>query len=361
MPHIVQTGQTRCYDGTGREIPCSGTGQDGATCRGIRWPQVRFQAQGQVVADLLTGLTWTRAVNIGGFPCTWPEAFAQIATLNEDRYGGYDDWRLPNRNELRSLVSYQAKQPVLPADHPFTNIFLGWYWSSTTAAINPAYAWAMHLEGARMFYGRKDQAYLYWPVRGPGNGHLPATGQTLCFDTDGERIPCTGTAQDGAMQHGSPWPASRFALKGDVVYDHLTGLVWAARADAAGETVSWEEAFEVVRHWSRLHQSPGIRWQLPTINELASLVDCNCHSPALSARHPFTDLQEGYWASTTSFFETGWAWVLYLGKGALGVGFKPDRTFSVWPVGLVGKEDMEKPRCGEEPQGSTRMRTIPGS
>ncbi|HHD64762.1 MAG TPA: DUF1566 domain-containing protein, partial [Desulfobulbaceae bacterium] len=43
-------------------------------------------------------------------------------------------------------------------------------------------------------------------------------------------------------------------------------------------------------------------------------------------------LQEGYWSSTTSFFETDWAWVLYMKKGACGVGYKPDATFHVWPV-----------------------------
>jgi len=43
-------------------------------------------------------------------------------------------------------------------------------------------------------------------------------------------------------------------------------------------------------------------------------------------------LREGYWSSTTSFFETDWAWVLYLEKGACGVGHKPGKTFHVWPV-----------------------------
>ncbi|MGD9948839.1 MAG: DUF1566 domain-containing protein [Desulfobulbus sp.] len=337
MEHILQTGQTRCYNSSGQEVACNGTGQDGEDCRGIRWPAPRFQQQGEVVVDLLTGLTWTREVNIGTFPCTWPEAFAQIAELNEQRYGGYDDWRLPNRNELRSVLSYQEKNPALPTGHPFTNIFLGWYWSSTTAAINPAYAWALQLEGARMFYGRKDQAYLFWPVRGSGNGLLAVTGQKNCFDSQGEILPCTGAGQDGEGQPGNPCLGPRFSRQEDVVFDHLTGLMWAAQADAVGGPVSWAEAFEVLDQWRSLHLSPSVRWQLPTVNELASLVDCNCHTPALPAGHPFIDLQEGYWSSTTSFYETDWAWVLYLDKGALGVGYKPERAFFVWPVGLASR------------------------
>ena len=157
MCHVLHTGQTHCYDATGAEIACQGSGHDGELQPGAPWPLVRFEVHGPVAIDHLTGLMWTLDANIGEFPCTWLEAFDHVAALNIQHYGGYADWRLPNRNELRSLVSYQAKKPALPADHPFTNLFLGWYWSSTTAAINPAYAWSVHLEGARMFYGRKDQ------------------------------------------------------------------------------------------------------------------------------------------------------------------------------------------------------------
>jgi len=54
----------------------------------------------------------------------------------------YSDWHLPDRHELRSLISRQTRRPALPQDALFINVFNGWYWSSTiTAAISPAYAW----------------------------------------------------------------------------------------------------------------------------------------------------------------------------------------------------------------------------
>ena len=49
---------------------------------------------------------------------------------------------------------------VITPDHPFENVFLGWCWTSTSAAINPSYAWYVHLEGGRMFFGHKRQSYL---------------------------------------------------------------------------------------------------------------------------------------------------------------------------------------------------------
>ena len=91
---------------------------------------------------------------------TGQEALDYIATLNRDKVFGSADWRLPNRRELRSLMSHQTRKPALPERHPFVNVFSGWYWTSTTAAINTAYAWYIHMEGARMFYGLKEQFFL---------------------------------------------------------------------------------------------------------------------------------------------------------------------------------------------------------
>lgn len=329
---LLQTGQKNCYDEAGQEIVCRGSGQDGEYRSGAPWPEPRFVVLDETVCDRLTGLLWTRDANPNGFPVAWQEALDLIAAMNRDNYLGSSDWRLPNRLELRSLMSYQSKKPALPAGHPFVNIFLGWYWSSTSAAINPAYAWYVHLEGARMFYGRKDQYYLFWPVRGTGNGLLHCTGQTQCYDSRGRTISGQGSGQDGELRLGHPWPVPRFAPEEAIVLDRLTNLLWTRRADHSAGPVSWQQALLIVQGLNRTRFAGLDRWRLPGINELESLVDCAAHSPALPAAHPFTALREEYWSATTSFFETDWAWVLYLQKGACGVGHKQGKTFFVWPV-----------------------------
>ena len=148
--------------------------------------------------------------------------------------------RLPNRRELRSLMSHQTRCPALPESHPFDNLFSGWYWNSTTAAIHPAYAWYVHvhMEGARMFYGGKGQSYLVWPVRGMGNGAIIATGQRRCFDADGNPNPCTGTGQDSEFLHGRVWPQPRFRRDLSTVVDRLTGLSWQRLANLTPDTVT---------------------------------------------------------------------------------------------------------------------------
>jgi len=329
--HILNTGQKKCYNEEGERIPCSGSGQDAEFSSGEPWPHPRFIRNDTIVHDQLTGLDWSRDGNPGQFPCAWPEALAAIGQLNREGYCGFQDWRLPNRCELRSLMDYQTRKPSLPAGHPFTNIFIHWYWTSTTAAIHPGYAWCVHLEGARMFYNKKNQEALFWPVRGPGNGLLSATGQLLCFDATGQVIDCHGSGQDGELRTGTVWPSPRFSIMGkNMVLDHMTRLIWRQHAGLPAGKLTWQQALHEIDQLNAGDPQPG--WRLPTINELESLVDAARCSPALPKDHPFLNLQDGYWSSTTSFFETDWAWGLYLDKGACGVGYKPDPTFWAWPV-----------------------------
>ncbi|HET97223.1 MAG TPA: DUF1566 domain-containing protein [Desulfurivibrio alkaliphilus] len=338
----VATGLARCFDTHGNEIPCSGSGQDGETRYGLPWPHPRFQAGDGLVRDTLTGLTWTRNANPNDFPISWAEALELVAAMNSARVLGHDDWRLPNRRELLSLISYQARKPALPNDHPFSNFFLGWYWTSTTAAINPAYAWYIHLEGGRMFYGRKDQQYLCWPVRGR-SPILAATGQTLCHDQEGRVIDCRGSGQDGEFRQGVPAPTPRFLREGATVRDRHTGLIWLRDANHFQTPLSWQQALAAVARLSRERVGGQHDWRLPPINALESLVDCSRHHPALAADHPFLNLQEVYWSATSSYFETDWAWALYLHKGALGVGHKPSTRFAVWPFCLPGGSKADSP------------------
>jgi hypothetical protein len=339
----IRTGQDCCYDDDGRPAPCAGSGQDGEWRDGLAWPTPRFVTQAETVVDRLTDLTWSRRANPAVFPMAWQEALDFIAEMNAAQALGHADWRLPNRRELHSLMDYQTKKPALPAHHPFLDVFLGWYWTSTTAAINPRYAWHIHLEGARMFYGRKDQEALLWPVRGQGNGTLAATGQHHAHDTAGRIIAAQGSGQDGELRLGVAWPSPRFRDEGLTVLDRLTNLRWLKEADLTGRPVDWQGALAAVADLNRRRLAGIDCWRLPTINALESLVDCSRHDPALPAESPFLQVREGYWSSTTSFFETAWAWALYLDKGALGVGYKPGKTFHVWAVTEAAAPC--RPRC----------------
>lgn len=327
--HYLNSGQRTCHGDDGGEIPCAGSGQDASFGVGTRWPAPRFEVAGETVIDRLTGLVCCRDASVAEFPLTWQEALDFVAAMNREQRFGRRDWRVPNRRELRSLLSLQTRLPALPEGHPFTHVFNGWYWTATTAAIAPAHAWYVALDGARMFYGGKDQSFMLWPTAGEGRDVIPRTGQSLCYDTVGKVIPCAGSGQDGEWRRGAAWPAPRFETRPDGVLDRLTGLLWRREANLTQQPVVWRAALAAV---ASLNPDSGPQWRLPTINELEALVDCATHSPALPSGHPFGEVQSIYWSSTTSLFEPDWAWALYLDKGATGVGQKRFAEFSVWAV-----------------------------
>lgn len=328
----LQTGQVECRDTQGRRMACAGSGQDAEFADGVAWrPDSRFCMQDDSVLDMTTGLYWLRDAGYGEFPRTWQEALDFIAQMNREQVLGKRDWRLPNRRELRSLISHQTSRPALPEQHPFENLFHGWYWTSTTAAISPAHAWYVDMGGGRMFYGGKDQSFMVWPVRGSAMHWLPVTGQRSCYDVHGTCIDCAGSGQDGAIQAGLSWPEPRFQAGENGIVDRLTGLCWHRSANLAQGELHWEQALAGIE---ALNSSGGPgAWRLPNINELETLVDCSRARPALAAAAGvFEPPGMVYWSSTTSMYEPDWAWALYLGKGAVGVGHKQQARFRAWAV-----------------------------
>ena len=351
--HILPTGQTACYSENGELVDCRNTAQDAAQllpgyCAG--WSADRYQVlNDHLVLDRATELIWMRDGCPSQYPLSWSEALQFVAQLNNEARYGRDDWRLPNRRELRSLIDHSRRKPALPAGHPFLNIFLGWYWTSTTAAIAPRYAWYLHLEGGRMFYGNKDGYYWFWPVCGK-SAILAGTGAIHCYDTGGSQIPCAKSGQDAADKQGAVWPSPRFMKENDdVIIDRLTGLSWQTTALHGEPRTSWQAALNAV---IGLAETTGAAWRMPTINELESLVDASAHSPALIENHPFLELQSAYWSSTTSGFEPDWAYVLYLEKGAVGVGYKKNRDFALWPV----KSSAALPQVSADPAENQQRR-----
>ncbi|MGD8801488.1 MAG: DUF1566 domain-containing protein, partial [Desulfobacterales bacterium] len=117
--------------------------------------------------------------------------------------------------------------------------------------------------------------------------------------------------------------------------DCLTHRVWLKQIGAMERRVSWKKAFEVIDTLNMQKAGGYADWRLPNIRELESLVDLNCHSPALAAGYPFERIADGFWSATTSVYETRYAWVLYPRDGAVGVGYKPLREFCALAVRSV--------------------------
>jgi len=90
------------------------------------------------VTDLQSGLMWQMETAPGTY--TWELALSYVQGLNSEAYLGYSDWRLPNRNELQSLLDYSRSRPSIDASLVADTVS-PFYWSSTTHTGNPAEAW----------------------------------------------------------------------------------------------------------------------------------------------------------------------------------------------------------------------------
>ncbi len=292
----------------------------------------RFIVAGDQVHDTRSGMIWMKDAGISEFPLSWAEAFEFIEQMNRNEQFGHTDWKLPNRRELMSLISYDSINPALPEGHPFKNVFNGYYWTSTTCRRLPDQAWYIHLGGARVFKGMKHGSYMVWPVRSAGPARIFQTGQTSCYDAAGQKMACDHSGQDGQFQTGICWPSPRFTGDGYTAVDRLTGLAWSKDADLTRKPVDWQTAVRKIEAMNRDARYGHADWRLPHIRELESLVDLNADSPALPAGAPFANVRQFYWSATTSRYDRTYAWALYTIDGIIGVGYKTNPEFFVWPV-----------------------------
>ena len=170
---LPATGQTGCWDVSGAAISCAGTGQDGDKLKGAVWPTPRFADNGdQTMTDNLTGLMWTQTGNPAAATKTWQGALDYVATLNSGNYLGHNDWRLPNRKELTSMVNRQeANSATWLNGQGFSNVDeANYYWSSSSYAGSTAGAWYVGMSNGYVNGSLKTGNGYVWPVRAGQSG-----------------------------------------------------------------------------------------------------------------------------------------------------------------------------------------------
>lgn len=126
--------------------------------RELQFCQLKDNHDG-TVTDIATGLTWQQKETK---TMTWEEALAYCENLD---LAGHEDWRLPNIRELSTLVDDSHHNPSVDATY-FPGCRPSIYWSSTTNAVYPSFAWYVGFnDGQVQGSGHKDRRYHVRAVR----------------------------------------------------------------------------------------------------------------------------------------------------------------------------------------------------
>jgi Protein of unknown function (DUF1566) len=127
-------------------------------CEDVTWAQwpvpkpgplsedYKVDAPTKVVVDVVTELMWQREVD--PMPRNWEEAKTYC---NDLEHAGHDDWRLPTRIELVSIVDYTKTYLSINAD-AFPDTPIGGFWTSSPVAGSGSTAWVVRF-GNGVTYG----------------------------------------------------------------------------------------------------------------------------------------------------------------------------------------------------------------
>jgi len=100
------------------------------------------------VQDLTTSLEWQDNETVSK---SWRDAINYCENLT---LGGYNDWRLPNINELNSIINKSSYNPAISSI--FLYIVPSHYWSSTTKVSNKNRAWSVLFDDGKDYMGTKS-------------------------------------------------------------------------------------------------------------------------------------------------------------------------------------------------------------
>ena len=198
-----------------------------------------FTVNEETVWDSDTNLLWQKEPVSGK---TWQDALVYCEGLES---AGYSDWRLPNRNELASLVDYSKSDPA----SSFPGMTSNEYWVSTF----------------RTYYGGQSGVF-YWDME---KGQLSMTASSAGSDSTTCAVLCVRSDLKAKLPEPEVYPCD---ATGHGPCRDANGNIWSSRIindNKKSSTTNLAELAEICRYRG---EAASNKWRIPTISELRTMI-----------------------------------------------------------------------------------------
>jgi hypothetical protein len=251
---------------------------------GLPHPQ-SYDTKDELVDDEVTGLSWQRTIDTGpgengGF--IWQDAVDHCEDLVVD---GHDDFRLPARLELVSIVDPSHLDPAIDSD-AFPEAPSDATWTASVVAAAPEQSFSLNF----------------------------SSGETSTTARDTElAVRCVRTGEQPEL----PPSSERFRVEGGTVLDRMTGLRWERTPSYQPPVLDPETTRHASarRYCDALIMNGQAGFRVPSMKELQTLVDETRVGIAIDPGVFPGATGSDYWSSTFVSDELRSAWLVRFSDG----------------------------------------------
>ncbi len=210
----------------------------------------------EAIRDSSTDLLWQKT---SVSDKNWKEALEYCENLT---YAGYSDWRLPNKNELTTLLDYSKTEVLSSFPGMTANVF-----ASSTPHLSSegesGSVWSVSMKEGRIDYVLSDNETEEQEVEEGDETEDPEGSSKTLFS-----VRCVRSDLDDLPEDGIPECNAKIGYT--PCRDSSNGILWSSKLSLGNSNYSW---LDLAQNCRNLSTNGARKWRSPKIEELRTLFD----------------------------------------------------------------------------------------